>query len=54
MIIGFIGFGKVSENLVRIIQSESIDFVTSTENRSPETIELIKKSDVTILESFGA
>lgn len=52
MIIGFIGFGKVSENLVRIIQSESIDFVTSTENRSPETIELIKKSDVTILESF--
>ena len=52
MIIGFIGFGKVSENLVKIIQSENIDFVTSTENRSPETIEIIKRSDVTVLESF--
>lgn len=52
MIIGFIGFGKVSENLVKIIQSKNIDFVTSTENRSPETIEIIKRSNVTVLESF--
>lgn len=52
MIIGFIGFGKVSENLVKIIQFENIDFVTSTENRSPETIEIIKRSNVTVLESF--
>lgn len=52
MIIGFIGFGKVSENLVKIIQSENIGLITSTENRAPETIERIRKSNVKVLESF--
>ena len=31
MIIGFIGFGKVSQNLVGIIRSDDIDFITSKE-----------------------
>lgn len=52
MIIGFIGFGKVSRNLVNIIGLEDIDFVTSTENRSPETIDLIESSDVEALDTF--
>ena len=43
MIIGFIGFGKVSQNLKRLIQSEDIEFITSLEGRSSKTIEMIKK-----------
>ena len=52
MIIGFIGFGKVSQNLVRIISSGDIDFVTSAENRSSETIDSIEKSNVEALDTF--
>ena len=52
MIIGFIGFGKVSQNLVRIISSGDIDFVTSSENRSFETIDRIEKSNVEALDTF--
>ena len=52
MIIGFIGFGKVSQNLVRIISSGDIDFVTSAENRSFETIGRIEKSNVEALDTF--
>ena len=52
MIIGFIGFGKVSQNLVSIINSDDIDFVTSAENRSSETIDSIEKSNVEALDTF--
>jgi 6-phosphogluconate dehydrogenase (decarboxylating) len=52
MIIGFIGFGKVSQNLVSIINSDDIDFVTSAENRSSETIGNIEKSNVEALDTF--
>ena len=52
MIIGLIGFGKVSQNLTRLIQSDNITFTTSTENRSPETIDAIKKSNVEALPTF--
>ena len=52
MIIGFIGFGKVSQNLAKLIDSEDIEFVTSAENRSDETIEKISSSNVRILDTF--
>ena len=52
MIIGFIGFGKVSQNLVKIIKSQDIELVTSCENRSDKTIENIKKSGIKILDTF--
>lgn len=52
MIIGFIGFGKVSKNLLKLISSDEIEFVTSTENRSKSTIENIGKSDIEVLPTF--
>ena len=52
MIIGFIGFGKVSQNLVRLMDSSEIKFITSTENRSPRTIDNIKKSNVEASDTF--
>ena len=52
MIIGFIGFGKVSKNLVELMCSDDIGFITSDENRSSKTIEDIKKSDVEVLDTF--
>ena len=52
MIIGLIGFGKVSRNLVQLISSDDIDFVTSAENRSPETLHRIKNSDVKVFDTF--
>ena len=52
MIIGFIGFGQVSQNLIKLIKSEEILFITSAQNRSPKTIENIKQSDVEVLDSF--
>ena len=52
MIIGFIGFGKVSRNLVNIINSKDIKFVTSAENRSEETVEMINDSNVQALDTF--
>ena len=52
MIIGFIGFGKVSQNLARLIKSEDIRFVTSYENRSQATIKRIEQSNVDVLPTF--
>lgn len=52
MIIGFIGFGKVSQNLVRLMDSNEISFITSTENRSSGTIDNIKKFHVEISDTF--
>jgi 3-hydroxyisobutyrate dehydrogenase-like beta-hydroxyacid dehydrogenase len=52
MIVGFIGFGKVSRNLVKLIDSRDIDFITSDEERSAKTIENIKLSNVEILDTF--
>jgi 3-hydroxyisobutyrate dehydrogenase-like beta-hydroxyacid dehydrogenase len=52
MIIGFIGFGKVSQNLVKLIQSEEIVFITSFEGRSKKTADNIKKSGICVLDSF--
>lgn len=53
MIIGFIGFGKVSCNLFKLFQSQDIEFVTSCENRSDKTMETIKKSGIKILDTFN-
>lgn len=47
MIIGFIGFGKVSKNLINMIQSDNIQFITSFENRTPQ-----KTENVEVLSSF--
>lgn len=52
MIIGFIGFGKVSENLLNLMKSDDIEFITSAEGRSPKTIENIKKVDIEVLNTF--
>ena len=52
MIIGFIGFGKISQNLVKLIQSEDIEFVTSSEGRSQKTVDKIKKCNVKVLNPF--
>ena len=42
----------MAQNLVRLIPSEDIEFITSDEKRSPKTVENIKNSDVTILKTF--
>ena len=52
MKIGFIGFGKVARNLVRLINSENITFLTSAQNRSENTIKNTEESDVEILDTF--
>lgn len=52
MIIGFIGFGKVSKNLVELIKSEGIEFITSQEGRASRTIENIEKSNIEVLNTF--
>ena len=52
MIIGFIGFGKVARNLVKLISSDDITFLTSTENRSFATIENIENSNVDTFDTF--
>lgn len=52
MIIGFIGFGKVSVNLLNSIKSPDVSFITSTEGRSARTIENIKNADIETLDSF--
>lgn len=52
MIIGFIGFGKVSANLVRLIDAKDITFITSAEGRSNKTVENIERSNVEVYESF--
>ena len=52
MIIGFIGFGKVSQNLMNLIKSEDIAFITSAEGRSYKTIEKISESEIEVADSF--
>ncbi len=52
MIIGLIGFGKVSRNLMNLIKSEDITFITSKEGRSSKTIEAIEKSEIKVLNTF--
>ena len=53
MNIAFIGFGKVSYTLSKLIQSQDINLITSTENRSQDTIDLIKKSNVEVFPSYN-
>lgn len=52
MIIGFIGFGKVSQTLFHLINSDNIKFITSTENRSPKTIRNLENKNIQILDTF--
>ena len=52
MKIGLIGFGKVSKNLINLIKSQDITFITSTEKRSQSTIESIKKSGIEVVDTF--
>lgn len=52
MKIGLIGFGKVSQNLMRLIQSDNMEFITSDEKRSSRTVENIKMANVEILDDF--
>ena len=52
MIIGFIGFGKVSQNLINLIRSEDVKFITSSEGRSPKTIEKIEESNIEVADTF--
>ncbi len=51
MIIGFIGFGKVSKNLFDLIKSDDIRFVTSLENRSDKTVENVRQCGIEILDT---
>ena len=53
MIVGFIGFGKVSKTLVSLIKSDDITFVTSDEGRSHKTLDNLKKYDIKILDNFN-
>lgn len=48
MIIGFIGFGKVSKNLLKLIKSQDIKFVTSFEGRFPKKV----NEDIEVLDTF--
>lgn len=52
MIIGFIGFGKVSRSLFDLIRSDEITFITSGENRSENTICAIEDSNIQVLDTF--
>lgn len=52
MIVGFIGFGKVSQNLINLIESDDITFITSFEGRSPKTIEKIKEYGIDVADTF--
>lgn len=52
MIVGFIGFGKVSKTLMGLIKSDDITFITSDEGRSHKTLDNLKKHDIKILGTF--
>ncbi|MBE6511488.1 MAG: NAD(P)-dependent oxidoreductase [Methanobrevibacter millerae] len=52
MNIALIGFGKLSYNLVKLINSPNINFMTSTQDRSKNTIDLINQSNVEVYSSF--
>ena len=53
MNIAFIGFGKVAYTLSGLIKSPDIHFLTSTENRSKFTVDLINKVNIEVFDSFG-
>jgi 3-hydroxyisobutyrate dehydrogenase-like beta-hydroxyacid dehydrogenase len=52
MIIGFVGFGKVSKSLLRRIKSPDVKFITSHENRSRKTLNQIKNENIQVLDTF--
>ena len=52
MIIGFIGFGKVSQNLLILMDSSDMKFITSKEGRSDKTIKNIEDSNIEVLDTF--
>ena len=52
MNIGFIGFGKVSKNIMDLITSNDVEFITSIEGRSQKTIDNIRKSNIRIMDTF--
>jgi 3-hydroxyisobutyrate dehydrogenase-like beta-hydroxyacid dehydrogenase len=52
MIIGLIGFGKVSQNMVRLMDCDDITFITSKEDRSDKTIKNIDDSNIEVLDTF--
>ena len=52
MNIALIGFGKLSYNLVKLINSPNINFMTSTQDRSKNTIDLINQSNIEVYNSF--
>ena len=52
MNIALIGFGKVSYNLFKLIDSQDINFSTSTEGRSQKTVDLINESNIEVFDSF--
>ena len=52
MIIGFIGFGKVSRTLLKLISSKDVKFITSMEGRSAETQNSIKNENIEVLDTF--
>lgn len=52
MIIGFIGFGRVSKNLASLIRSDDITFITSDEGRSSNTAVNIEMFDVEVVDRF--
>lgn len=49
MIIGFIGFGKVSKNLIKLIKSDEITFITSFENKAAKST---KNYNIKVLNTF--
>ena len=53
MIVGFIGFGKVSKNLTSLIKSEDIKFITSLKGRSKKTIGNVNESDIEVYDDFS-
>lgn len=52
MIIGLIGFGRVSKNLLMLIRSDDIQFITSVENRSDETCKSIEQENIQVFDTF--
>lgn len=52
MIIGFIGFGKVSKTLFNLLKSENITCITSPEQRSSRTVEEIEDSNIKVMDSI--
>ena len=51
MIIGFIGFGRVSENLTKLFKDEKI--ISSDYGRSKQSINRMKNANVEILDDFN-